>query len=147
MQTRSLRNIKAAVAASAMLILLGSSVAYAQNAASQTTFHSGFEFQVVDPNEPIVSTDVTGTFINHDIVIHVNMSAHDGVKQLKGSYSIFLQIWNDTTSSYQLYSTLVSGKTITLTPTPTTLAFTFNTKVAGTYNVDVVFNTTSVDLA
>jgi hypothetical protein len=147
-QTKSLRNAKAAVAAAAIMILVGSSVAYASDAQkAKTAFHSGYEFQVYDPSEPVVDTSVNGTFIDHDIIIHVNMSAHDGVKVLKGSYTIGVSIWNDTTSSYQPFSTLVSGKTIALTATPTPLEFTFNTTVAGTYSVDVDFNATSVVLA
>jgi hypothetical protein len=145
---KSLRNAKAAVAAAAIMILVGSSVAYASDAQrAKTAFHSGYDFQVYDPNEPVVDTSVNGTFIDHPIIIHVNMSAHDGVKVLKGSYTIGVSIYNDTTMSYQPFSTLVSGKTIALTPTPTPLEFTFSTTVAGTYSVDVDFNATSVVLA
>jgi hypothetical protein len=145
---KSLRNAKAAVAAAAIMILVGSSVAYAADAQKASkAFHTGYEFQVVDPNEPVVDTSVNGTFIDHPIVIHINMSAHDGVKLLKGTYTIGVSIYNDTTMSYQPFQTLVSGKSIALTTTPTPLEFTFNTTVAGEYSVDVDFNATSVVLA
>lgn len=143
MQTKSLRNAKALVAASAMLILLGSGVAFA---ADQKTFHSGYEFQVYDPAEPVVDTAVTGNFIDHVLTIQVNMSAHEGVKQLKGTYSAVIEIWNDTQSAYVPYATLVSGKSVTLTTHPLTTEFTFKTSVPGTYNVHVTFIATSVDL-
>jgi hypothetical protein len=130
------------------MILVGSSVAYAADAQrASTAFHTGYEFQVYDPNEPVVDTSVNGTFIDHPIVIHINMSAHDGVKLLKGTYTIGVSIYNDTTMSYQPFQTLVSGKSIALTTTPTPLEFTFNTTVAGEYSVDVDFNATSVVLA
>jgi hypothetical protein len=96
MQAKSLQKVKAAVAVSAILILLGSSMAYAT---SQKAFHSAYEFQVYDPNEPVVETSVIGNFIDHPNQIHVNISAHDGVKQLKGTYSVVVQIWNDTANS------------------------------------------------
>jgi hypothetical protein len=145
---KSLRNAKAAVAAAAIMILVGSSVAYAADAQkASTAFHKGYEFQVYDPNEPVVDTSVNGTLIDHPIVIHINMSAHDGVKVLKGTYTIGVSIYNDTTMSYQPFQTLVSGKSIALTTTPTPLEFTFNTTVAGEYIVDVDFNATSVVLA
>jgi hypothetical protein len=145
---KSLQNAKAAVAAAAIMILVGSSVAYAADAQkASTSFHTGYEFQVYDPNEPVVDTSVNGTFIDHPIVIHVNMSTHDGVKVLKGTYTIGVSKYNDTTMSYEPFATLVSGKAIALTTTPTPLEFTFDTSVAGEYSVDVDFNATSVVLA
>jgi len=145
---KSLRNARAAVAAAAIMILVGSSVAYAADAQKASkTFHTGYDFQVYDPNQPVVDTSVNGTFIDHPIVIDINMSAHNGVKVLKGTYSVGVSIYNDTTMSYQPFQTLVSGKSIALTTTPTPLEFTFTTSVAGEYSVDVDFNATSVVLA
>ncbi len=133
---------KAALVASAILLLAGSTLAVA---AGQNHFTFSSEFQVYDPAEPVVSTSVNHTFINSKIQIVVNISAHDGVKQLKGTYSIIMQIWNDTTNKYETFQTLVSNQPISLTPHPTTLNLTFTTSTPGTYNVDVEFTTTSVE--
>jgi hypothetical protein len=131
------------IAASAVLLLLGSGVAYATE---HKVFSFSHEFQVVDPEQPVVDISVTGNFINHDIAIQVNLSSYEGVKQLNGTYSVILQIWNDTSNSYEPFQTLASNQTITLTPQPTTLNYTFTTDTAGNYNVDVEFVTTSVVL-
>ncbi len=130
--------------ASVLVLLLGSGLAYATE---QKVFHSSYEFPVYDPAEPVVQTSVNGTFINHDISIMVNLSSHDGVKELNGTYSIVVEIWNDTANAYQPFQTLVSADKITLTPAPTTLTYAFTTDTPATYNVDVEFTTTSVVLA
>lgn len=140
LQTRTQRLV---LAASAIVLLAGSGIAYAE---AQKTFTSGYEFQVVDPAQPIVSTSVNGTFINHDILIDINLSSYDGVKQLNGTYSVFVQVWNDTSCSYVPYQTLDSNQTISLTPTPVTLHYTFTTDTPANYNVSVEFNTTSYEL-
>ncbi len=143
MQTLSGKG-KIALVASAILLLAGSTLAVA---AGQNHFTFSSEFQVYDPAEPIVSTSVDHTFINSKIPIVVNISAHEGVKQLKGTYSIIMQIWNDSTNRYETFQTLVSNQPISLTPHPTTLNFTFTTSTPGTYNLDVEFTTISVETA
>jgi len=137
------RTSKLALAISALTLLVGSGIVYA---AEQRVFTSDTEFQVVDPAEPIISTSVNGTFINQDIVISINFSSHDGVKQLNGTYSVVVQLYNDTTGSFEPFQTLESNATISLTPTPTTVQYTFTTDTPGTYNVHVEFTTTSVEL-
>lgn len=130
--------------ASVLVLLLGSGLAYATE---QKVFHSSYEFPVYDPAEPLVQTSVNGTFINHSINIIVNLSSHDGVKELDGTYTIVVQIWNDTANAYLPFQTLISGHKISLTPAPTTLTFNFTTVTPGTYNVDVEFTTTNVVMA
>ena len=143
MQTLSGKG-KIALVASAILLLAGSTLAVATG---QKHFTFSYEFQVYDPAEPVVSTSVNHTFIDSEIQIVVNLSAHDGVKQLNGTYSIIMQIWNDSTNSYETFQTLASDQPISLTPEPTTLNFTFTTSMPGTYNVDVEFTATGVETA
>lgn len=142
--------------ASLLVLVLGSGLAYANEQSSglakandqkQRVFSSSYEFQVYDPAEPVIQTSVAGTFINTNLNIVVNMSSHDGVKELDGTYTIVVQLYNDTAGSYQPFKTLVSGKSISLTPTPTTMQLPFTTNTPGTYNVDVEFTTTKVVLA
>lgn len=142
-QTLSRRS-RFALTISALLLLVGSSVAFA---AEQKTFTAGYEFQVVDPAQPIIEISVNGTFIEHDIAINVNLSSYDGVKQLNGTYTVVVQLWNDTSNAYEPFQTLESNQTISLTPTPTTLDYIFTTDTPGTYNVAVEFTTTGVELA
>jgi hypothetical protein len=135
---------KIALVASAILLLVGSTIAVA---AGQKQFKSSYEFYVYDPAEPVVSTSVNHTFIDSKIQIVVNLSAHDGVKQLKGTYSIVIQIWNDSANSYQPFQTLAKDQPISLTTRTTTLSFTFTTSTPGTYNLDVDFTTLGVETA
>ncbi len=137
------RKGKVALIASAILLLVGSTIA----AAAQKRFTFSSEFQVYDPSEPVVSTSVNHTFIDSKIQIAVNLSAHDGVKKLSGTYSVIIQIWNDTKNSYEPFQTLVSNRPISLTPEPTALSFTFTTSTPGTYNLDVEFTATAVETA
>lgn len=145
-----------------MLVLLGSGIVFAQeqnapaaqpgqslqaSANLPRTFSSSHEFQVYDPAEPVVETSVNGAFLNHDITIHVNMSSHDGVAKLTGSYSVVVDIWNDTKGAYVPLQTLTSGKVITLASTPTTLSFGFKPTTPAQYNVDVEFTAQSYTLA
>jgi hypothetical protein len=132
---------KIALVASAILLLVGSTIAVA---AGQKQFKSYYEFSVYDPAEPVISTSVNHTFIDSKIQIVVNLSAHEGVKQIKGTYSIVIQIWNDTTNSYKPFQTLAANQPISLTTQTTTLSFTFTTSTPGTYNLDVDFTTLSV---
>ncbi len=134
---------KVALIASALLLLVGSTIAVA----AEKRFTFSTEFQVYDPAEPVVSTSVNHTFIDSKILIAVNISAHDGVKKLEGTYSVLVQIWNDTKNSYEPFQTLVSNRPISLTTEPTALSFTFKTSTPGTYNVDVEFTATAVETA
>ena len=138
------RKSKLALTISAITLLIGSGIAFATE---QKVFTSAYEFQVVDPAQPVIETTVNGAFINHEITISINLSSHEGVKQLNGTYTIVLQLWNDTTYSYDPFQTLESNQTISLTPTPITLQYTFTTDTPGTYNVNVEFRTTSVEMA
>jgi len=142
--------------ASLLVLVLGSGLAYANEQGSgpttandqkQKVFTSSYEFQVYDPSEPVISTSVAGTFINTNLNIAINMSSHDGVKELDGTYTVVVQLYNDTSGSYQPFKTLVTGKSISLTPTPTTVQLPFTTNTPGTYNVDVEFTTVKVVLA
>ncbi len=137
------RKGKVALIASAILLLVGSTIA----AAAQKRFTFSSEFQVYDPSEPVVSTSVNHTFIDSKIQIAVNLSAHDGVKKLSGTYSVIIQIWNDAKNSYEPFQTLVSNRPISLTAEPTALSFTFSTSTPGTYNLDVEFTATGVETA
>ncbi len=137
------RKGKVALIASALLLLVGSTIAV--SAAKRFTFSN--EFQVYDPAEPVVSTSVNHAFIDSKIQIAVNLSAHDGVKKLSGTYSVIIMIWNDTKNSYEPFQTLVSNRPISLTTEPTPLSFTFTTSTPGTYNVDVEFTATAVETA
>jgi hypothetical protein len=138
-QTLSKRN-KLALSFAALALLVGSGIAYAD---IQHVYTSDFGFQVVDPNQPNISTSVTGSFSGQPIQVYVNMSSQEGVGHLKGTYSVFLQLWNDTKGGFVNVQTLASNVAITLTPTPVTLHYTLTAAAPGDYNVHVEFTAIS----
>jgi len=135
---------KLALSITALALLVGSGIAYA---AAQKVFTSSYEFQVVNPAEPIIDTSVKGTFVSQSINIFISMSSQEHVRQLNGTVSVIVQIWNDTSGSYVNFQTLASNKAVSLTPTPTVLSYVFTTDTPGTYNVYVEFTATSVETA
>ncbi len=113
-------------------------------AATPRIYSSSAEFYVADPYEPNIVTTVSGGFVDSTIHIQVNMSAQQGVVQLAGTYSVTVQIWNDTKGAYVNFQNLVSNKPITLTPAVTTVTLDFTTKTPGQYNALVEFTAISV---
>ena len=136
------RNGKLVVAAAALALLIGSGIAYAQ-AKNARTFTSDTLFEVVDPSEPIISTNVNGGFVNQSITVQVNMSSQQGVSQLKGTYTIIVQLYDDNKSAFVDFQTLASNQPIALTPTTTLLTYAFTTSTPGYYNLRVDFTATS----
>lgn len=134
------RNSKLALSFTALALLVGSGIAYAD---TQHTYTSDYGFQVVDPYQPDIVTWVNGSFASQPVVIYVNMSSQEGVGHLSGTYSVIVQIWNDTAGSFVVFQNIASNQKITLTPTPVTLHFTFTTQTPGDYNVHVEFTATS----
>jgi len=135
------KQTKVALTVALITTILGSSLAYAS---AQKVFKSEQEFEVVDPSEPIIETSVQGGFINTNLPISVNMSAHEGVKQLQGTYTVTVELYNDTSGAYQPFSTLAKDKAITLTPQPTAIHFQFTTDTPGYYKLSVEFRTAQV---
>jgi len=121
--------------------MLGSSLAYES---TQKVFKSEEEFEVVDPAEPVIETSVQGGFISTKIPITVDVSSHEGVKQLQGVYTVTVQLYNDTSGRYQPFSTLAEAKAITLTTQPAVIRFQFTTDRPGYYKLSVEFKTTQV---
>ncbi len=135
---------KAILAVAAIGILLAATPAFAH---ALQVFTSTYDFQVVDPAEPVVNYSVTNAFTGNDIAIQVNMSSHDGVKVLNGTATISLLLWNDSANEFQIVQTLATDKALTLTPEPTVMNFSFTTDTAGSFRIQVDFTTTGYELA
>ncbi len=134
------RSSKAALSVAALGLLVGSGIAYAEE---QKTYTASYPFQVIDASQPNIDTWVNGSFTSQSINVFVNMSSQDGVKQLKGTYSVTVQIWNDSKGAFVDFQSLASKQTITLTPAPVTLHYTFTTQTPGDYNIFVQFTAIS----
>lgn len=131
---------KLALAFTALALMVGSGIAYAD---SQHLYTSDYQFQVIDATQPVIVTWVSGSFTGQPVEIFVNMSSQDGVGHLKGTYSVVVQLWNDTVGNFVDFQTLASNVAITLTPTPVTLHFAFTTSTPGDFNVHVQFSAIS----
>jgi hypothetical protein len=134
------RRSKLALTFAALALLVGSGMAYADKSQAVTT--SNYEFQILDPGSANIVTWVNGSFVGQPAEIYVNMSSYDGVAHLNGTFSVIVQIWNDSAGAYVYYQTLASNETVSLTPTPVTLHYTFTTDIPGSYNVFVEFDAT-----
>ncbi|MDE1854268.1 MAG: hypothetical protein KGI38_11065 [Thaumarchaeota archaeon] len=132
---------KLTLSVAALVLLVGSAIAYADG---QKTYSSSYGFQVVDASEPNIVTWVSGSFTGQPLEVSVNMSSQDGVSQLKGTLSVTVQVWNDSSGAFVDFQSLASNVAISLTPAPVTLHYTFTTGNPGDYNILVEFTATSV---
>ena len=143
MTTKMLSRTRIALGVAAIGVLLATPVL----ASALPTYTSTHDFEVLDPQQPIVEYAIVGGFIHQDISIQVNLSAAQGVRQLNGSVEISLLVWNETANDYQFVQTLGAEKGITLTTDPTVYNFTFTTDQVGSYRVLVNFTATGYELA
>lgn len=136
---------RVATAALLLMLLAGGGVAFAdqQQNGQQKTFSASQTFQVYDPAEPVISINVNDSLIGTGAPIVISLSSHNGLTQLVGTYSVVIQMYNDTSGQYEDFSTLASNQHITLTPNPVDQSFDFSTDTPGSYNVLVTFTTIS----